>query len=1853
MNCVFKTKNAVFKTRNCVSKTRNFVFQMMNCAGLGPAEPEPENPGVRSKICNSSAPLWRHPSFVDALADSTETKDKRLSQHPPGVANLYASCDLIGKALSQLASTCVSCTALQEAASALTDSMGLIAGLPAYSRDGARFCQYLDRVALTVTQMTVGQCVFLPGGWATGGRGGLVGVAVPLVLHRRPGGKFALAVCHTGQGSEGYLPLAPETTTGELLQAQSIALYDVSAELVANRSFWFVVFRMLVYPSKKNGPQHFYEKILPMMNKKPLLANKYGYEGLSNVYSDKWPEPASSGDVSHFQAVLEGVRHTLIWSGLLPTQANCVALFIRFTIVQWLECDLKTAPIRESDAVLVDAACKQMAEYAHDAGRDPLSPVDSTQLTEMQRAVHSIHEGIDSVLHAYEPPIVDASKLGGLPASASHFPLFGRLRRDVSADVLEGGSAKPQIELPVELTSMLDKVTNNREAGAAMRTCVKLCTRLDNQRDVVRNSFLHRVALIQHLFTRVIPLPLPHNLPESQTRCFWAQPLLYVDQADILRSLDMLCRHYSSASLSLTATRSFDAVRMLVMGCMACVADAVMRIVAFDDPSVMTLHYSGKAEGPFDGHTKPFGFEMGHFEKETETAIFTNPELNTARTQILDYFHQQLSFLDDDHTIFRFERSMTVGVGEISLLDQVCLAAGFARKMSDVQPDHTFAKYLCYEERDLIDSYPELAFFRDIVYFCKAFMAPTSDALPSLKQWRPRDAALHWKHKGKGEVSVEGFGQQLRAQAFDKDESSGGLLSKFKKKPRKPPSGGDPSNLVDEDVKTEEDILHVRHLPNFDGRLAGRNSELLLQYLTAPYLRIPLVMQFFSDQMRITALASDELQVVLDACLFEPGQWQRDQEKSLPETVPAATRDHLATPCGLLFNELVHAPDLLLEAIEAMVAFVVEMDEGKFSWNSSPYILYILRLLVKVEGFCQCQLEHAAWRAEDEVSGCSSKSYVRGLYCQPHALQSIKNIKTTIRSRLRSDFFPLVSGWCTRCTKEKLVRETCILHTHLAFIMKNVTDDELDHTAVKTLLTAQMFLHNNFKFDMDEQVGGSRADHADEGLGTGLGIDQTEVFDLFQKHRNKCMAWLESNLAECDSVMEEIERALTMTDIQEESQTVGGTGVSANQLAARHWISLPEPGYAGRFQPDTEIADRKKNPTPEFESYEDWILYMTTQEVETEMNVQLGTFTLKKQAMQVLPTQIARNADFEEIFGKTGAFAIQSAGVRKTENRTWLRLVGRRHDVHWWEAWCPHKNEKGEAVGRPESNCTRSYPKGLKPTESWVEKQLTPWLQPYSFSMRLCIQKDDCTDANMVRLTGYFLLDTDPNDGHPINQDEPMHELVVIRDPPAVHVYNIVEWCRRWQRQLVFSSSSVNCLHNMTPEPFVQGDHVGYKTGCIGEFITDTDGEITANPAMHWARDNTLGITRNVSAAFGVQTYVPRRFLRGILPDSLLNDYEFWQDETDEMIGYPMPHKRQDAVSTTIITVELLQDSDSDMSGMCNSHASSRVTRVAVTMVDAYDFKIDSSVPTLTLLNLMTSDPRSGLVTSQLRKLLLRLEDFSSILVWTEAVPGSDALSVDVVELPRLQLSFAVKEKDGEVKLYSNDHDGMFVSNTRSPRLLHLLDGLPTSLLLENPANEFSILVPAGTKPSRFESSVLTDRSNKEWLGNLGDVRHYLYPIHLSGTFLTASTLASSMYLMVWRLFTGAYGTAFKLADACLSDTRLSGEEGQIWQQIAEVEYDAHADACACRLKMSLVTMGCEDAMPCVWDVGTQLAMYADLRHHVSAACRLTHGEEFDLILIYGAWTNTLANRKAYLEAFARSMAEAGDAYAEIQYPSP
>ena len=153
-----------------------------------------------------------------------------------------------------------------------------------------------------------------------------------------------------------------------------------------------------------------------------------------------------------------------------------------------------------------------------------------------------------------------------------------------------------------------------------------------------------------------------------------------------------------------------------------------------------------------------------------------------------------------------------------------------------------------------------------------------------------------------------------------------------------------------------------------------------------------------------------------------------------------------------------------------------------------------------------------------------------------------------------------------------------------------------------------------------------------------------------------------------------------------------------------------------------------------------------------------------------------------------------------------------------------------------------------------------------------------------------------------------------------------------------------------------------------------------------------------------------------------------------------------------------------------------------------------------------------------------------------------------------------------------------------------LLLGLPMALLLQNAQAEFLVLLPAAGRPMPSADGVWLRHGEPEWVAALGDVRHYAYPVHACGVFLSSRTLASSLYLLAVRLLGRRYEMAFRLAESCITDATLSAEEAQLWELLALAGADTHPDAHAVRLKLALVLLGSEpDVIAVPWDVAAEL----------------------------------------------------------------
>lgn len=125
---------------------------------------------------------------------------------------------------------------------------------------------------------------------------------------------------------------------------------------------------------------------------------------------------------------------------------------------------------------------------------------------------------------------------------------------------------------------------------------------------------------------------------------------------------------------------------------------------------MFALHFDGIAPPTPRFFLQPFGVDVSAFRALSEDLVFTTPELVTARTRVLDYFFAQRDIIKQDHIIFSFEDSMQPG-NVVKLMEQICWEIGF--------PSENLPQYISGEKTEILYNYPELGFYRDIVFMFK------------------------------------------------------------------------------------------------------------------------------------------------------------------------------------------------------------------------------------------------------------------------------------------------------------------------------------------------------------------------------------------------------------------------------------------------------------------------------------------------------------------------------------------------------------------------------------------------------------------------------------------------------------------------------------------------------------------------------------------------------------------------------------------------------------------------------------------------------------------------------------------------------------------------------------------------------------------------------------------------------------------------------------------------------------------------------------------------------------------------------------------------------------------------------
>ncbi|CAN0082270.1 unnamed protein product, partial [Hapterophycus canaliculatus] len=249
----------------------------------------------------------------------------------------------------------------------------------------------------------------------------------------------------------------------------------------------------------------------------------------------------------------------------------------------------------------------------------------------------------------------------------------------------------------------------------------------------------------------------------------------------------------------------------------------------------------------------------------------------------------------------------------------------------------------------------------------------------------------------------------------------------------------------------------------------------------------------------------------------------------------------------------------------------------------------------------------------------------------------------------------------------------CILHAHLLLLFKNLGVNDVNRTVASVVLSAQVWLMVHHRFDLEALDGAEGIRRKSGGGGTGGGLDRmskalqippTEVFEIITQHRVKILQWMEANPLLANKVLEGVVRVITLT-----GNRVGVSRKADSLFKDRHWQSIQRINCRGRQAPVVRQSPcRQELEGSAALSYEEYLRRLT-QAVDTEVNTQLGEFTLRRHTMETLPRSIEDHPEFQAIFGlaEDSSSTVGCAEVLNTTRRTWLRLVGRRHDVQLWD----------------------------------------------------------------------------------------------------------------------------------------------------------------------------------------------------------------------------------------------------------------------------------------------------------------------------------------------------------------------------------------------------------------------------------------------------------------------------------------------------------------------------------------------------------------------------------------------------------
>lgn len=464
-------------------------------------------------------------------------------------------------------------------------------------------------------------------------------------------------------------------------------------------------------------------------------------------------------------------------------------------------------------------------------------------------------------------------------------------------------------------------------------------------------------------------------------------------------------------------------------------------------------------------------------------------------------------------------------------------------------------------------------------------------------------------------------------------------------------------------VESEEDILHLRHLPEFSGFLTQSDVELLLSYLTVPYLRIPLILEFFSDMSHIHALQDDGLRMLIERSLFEPGSFANDSFHAAPSHVPSPQPDAAAaTRYGLLLNEMVHNSSWLLETMATLIERVCLFDTYTIEGKMSDAILFVARIAFRVEQAALLLL-HAERLTLHDVR-----------FLRPVRPEELLLKQQTLHTLLVRTLPDVLRTWLASADAGASpgdLQVQCNVHAHLVYLHSSMAVHEITLQTASTVLSSFLFC-------------------CARGFGA---IPSHVLFEVMHRLRAPLVQYLEEGTRlrdEFDEVLSCAYAAATSGHVVkrepgDDDQRDNSGAVQAAQPAAAppagEWARFTERANLGRYVILLDESARQRhcrNVSPEVVTANVRSVneeHSEGEERDAELNLQVWQVVASGAAVAPLPASVVErySDDIRRSLGLPVRASVQD--VRRHVTR--YGILGRHARVDVWDSDAFHDRLKG------------------------------------------------------------------------------------------------------------------------------------------------------------------------------------------------------------------------------------------------------------------------------------------------------------------------------------------------------------------------------------------------------------------------------------------------------------------------------------------------------------------------------------------------------------------------------------------------